>query len=66
MMSLEENENVTARLLIQPDQLGCLNILRDSIKETGATLQILEQNYAYAGASTDEKVIQVITCYSEL
>ncbi|XP_021839285.1 KH domain-containing protein HEN4 isoform X2 [Spinacia oleracea] len=59
MMSLEENENVTARLLIQPDQLGCLNILRDSIKETGATLQILEQNYAYAGASTDEKVIQI-------
>ncbi|XP_021714026.1 KH domain-containing protein HEN4-like [Chenopodium quinoa] len=61
---MSSGENVSARLLIQPSQSGHLNVLRDSItscipKATGATLQILEQNYTHAGASADDKIIQI-------
>ncbi|XP_021728204.1 KH domain-containing protein HEN4-like isoform X2 [Chenopodium quinoa] len=61
---MSSGENASARLLIQPSQSGHLNVLRDSItscipKATGATLQILEPNYTHAGASTDDKIIQI-------
>lgn len=71
LMSSGENGNVTARILIQPSQSGCLEVRRDSIlsdimKASGAALQILEQSYTYAGASTDEKVVQIEGDYSSV
>lgn len=61
---------VTARLLIQPNQAGWLNVGESSVissieKSTDAKLQILEAN-CVPGATTTERIIQINGDYSSV
>ncbi|KAL2905892.1 RNA-binding KH domain-containing protein RCF3 [Bienertia sinuspersici] len=64
LMASGEVENLSARLLIHPSQSDCNIVSGNSIissiaKATGATLRILEQSCTHAGASIDDRVIQI-------